>query len=266
MIDELTKAFGQTIVRNSSDVTILWGCVNTGTGTGIGNSAIISAGAVYYNEEIYQVPAFSSGSLVNGLKGTITTTYTAVDPVLFSDNTTHNVHQIKTLVLSDAAPTSSPTDYNLWQIITRAWKTFNLTDSDVGVPTGTVTLASATKKQINYNIDYKNQMIFLNISIEGADVSATTLTSFHVKLPEGISITQNYKNMGFYVNSNNVTSEPVGTTKQCTTQIYTGSYFDSGYRYLTIVPDRASFVNFSTDGTNNLYFQGQISLQFTLGA
>ena len=275
MIDELTKAFGQTIVANSSVVTILWGCVNTGTGTLVGQSAIISAGAVYYNGEIYQVPAFSSASLVNGLKGTITTTYSGIDPVLFSDSTTHNVHQIKTLVLSDAVPATSPLDYNNWQIITRAWRTFNLTDSDVGVPTGTVTLAYAKKKQINYNIfgqntidlniDYKNQMIFLNILIEGADVSASTLSSFHVKLPEGISVTENYKNMGFYVNSNNVTSEPSGTTKQCTTQIYTGSYFNLGYQYLTIVPDRSSFVNFSTDGTNNLYFQGQISIPFQYG-
>lgn len=264
MIDELTKAFGETIVSNPSKVTILWGCVNTGTGVLTGQSAIISAGAVYYNGEIYQVPAFSSASLVNGLQGTITTTYSGIDPVLFSDSTTHNVHQIKTIVLSDAAA-SGNLAFSNWLIITRSWRTFNLTDSDVGVPTGTVTLAYATKKQINYNIDYKNQMIFLNILIEGADVSANLLTSFHVKLPEGISITENYKNMGYYVNSNNVTSEASGGTKQTTTTIYTGSYFNSGYRYLTIVPERASFVNFDTDGNNNLYFQGQISLPFTYG-
>ena len=75
MIDELTKAFGETIVNDSSAITVLWGCVNTGTGTNIGDSAIISAGAVYFNSEVYQVPAFSTASIVSGLKGTITTGY-----------------------------------------------------------------------------------------------------------------------------------------------------------------------------------------------
>ena len=45
---------------DATKVNILWGCVNSGSGTTTGESANISEGAVYYNGEVYYVPAFSS--------------------------------------------------------------------------------------------------------------------------------------------------------------------------------------------------------------
>lgn len=258
MIDELTKAFGETIVADSSSVTILWGCVNTGTGTGVGQSAVISAGAVYYNGEIYQVPAFSTASIVNGLKGTITTTYAGIDPILFSDSTTHNVHQIKTMVISDA---TSGFQYSTWKSIKRAWKTMQITDSDIQLNVaGTFTVANATQKQLNYNIDYKNLSVTINILLEGLDVSPNVVGAFRIRLPENMKFTDNYSSIGRFLNTYLPTTEASGCVKETTTFMYTGSNLNDNF--LTIAPSRASFVNFDTTGGATLNFYGQITLPY----
>lgn len=258
MIDELTKAYGETIVADSAAVTILWGCENTGTGTGIGQSAVISAGAVYYNGEIYQVPAFSTASIVNGLKGTITTTYAGIDPILFSDSTTHNVHQIKTMVISDA---TSGFQYSTWKSIKRAWKTMQITDSDIQLNVaGTFTVANATQKQLNYNIDYKNLSVTINIFLVGLDVSPNSVGAFRIRLPENMKFNDDYLTIGRFFNTYDVTTEASGHVKETTTIMYTGSTANDNF--LTIAPSRASFVNFDTTGNNNISILGQIVLPY----
>lgn len=145
MIDELTKAFGEQIAIDSSKVTKLWGCVNTGTGTGTGQSAVISAGAVYYNGEIYQVPAFSTSSIVNGLLGVVTTAYAGIDPVLFSDSTTHNVHQIKTIIITDLTA-SGDLAYSNWQTaaVDNLLSRVSLLEGDIKANTSTVSGSYST--------------------------------------------------------------------------------------------------------------------------
>lgn len=259
MIDELTKAYGETIVSDPTKVTILWGCENTGTGTGIGQSAIISAGAVYYNGEIYQVPAFSTASIVNGIKGTFTTTYAGIDPILFSDSTTHNVHQIQRLVLSDAAA-GLTADYANWKTIKSVWKTKILTVNDIFAnDVDGVTLTGATKKQLDYNINYKDKTITINILVQGIDVSINSAISFKIRLPEELYISENYCNIGHFYNSYLTTTEATGTTKQTSTFMVTGGAYDN---FLTISPSRESFLQFDTTGTNNLNFYGQITLPY----
>ena len=260
MIDELTKAYGEGIVADPTSITILWGCINTGTGTGIGNSAIISAGAVYYNGEIYQVPAFSTASIVSGLKGTITTSYVSgIDPVLFSDNTTHDVHQIKTIVISDAA---SGFQYSTWKSIKKEWRSYTLTNSDVSASSGTFTVLGASTKNLFYNIDYKNQIITLNITIEGADHTGTYDTdAFYIKLPESLTISSKFTNMGYFLNTYLTSTEVSGSVKEIATRLYTGGGYGSN-QYITIIPSRSSFTNFDTDGSNNIYLYGQITFSF----
>jgi hypothetical protein len=261
MIDELTKAFGETIVSDSSSVTILWGCVNTGTGTGIGNSAIISAGAVYYNGEIYQVPAFSTASIVNGLKGTITTTYPIIDPITFSDSTSHYVHQIKTIVISDAV-SAGIFNFNNWYSIKNEWKSYTLTNSDVASSSGTFTVLGASTKNLKYKIDYKNQIITLNFNIEGADhAGASTNNAFYIKLPESLTVSSAYTNMGYFLNTYLTTTEASGSVKEIATRIYTAGGYGSN-QYLTVIPSRSSFTSFDTDGSNNIYLYGQITFGF----
>jgi hypothetical protein len=78
---------------------ILHGCVNSGTGS----SYVISAGAVFFNGEVYQVPAASFST--TGLEvpvGVIQTTFFSgvnADPVAFTDGVSRNVHQIRQVVM-----------------------------------------------------------------------------------------------------------------------------------------------------------------------
>jgi hypothetical protein len=77
-------------------VYILFGCVNSGVAPAVN----VSAGAVYYNGEVYLVPAtnfFLGGGQVAIGNGQLSYDMTNADPVLFSDNVPRNVHQIRTM-------------------------------------------------------------------------------------------------------------------------------------------------------------------------
>jgi hypothetical protein len=258
MIDELTKAFGETIVSDSSVISILWGCVNSGTGTGIGDSAIISAGAVYYNGEIYQVPAFTTASIVNGLKGTITISYTSADPVTFSDNSTHNVHEIKTIVISDEASVDLYA-YSNWYSIKNTWNYYTLTNADLETMIGDFNVDTATDKELRYKIDYKTQTATLNFRISGANLSASTPQLF-IKLPNSLLCSSSFTNVGYFINDNDTATESAGYTKETSVVIYTNGVHGSGW--LTIIPTRSAFYNFDATGTDNIYLNGQITFSF----
>lgn len=88
VVDALVKSLIGTYTTN--DLIILHGCVITGTTT-----KAITAGAIYYNGEVYLVDAASG--LTAGADTwifAIVTTYAAGDPVTYDDSTTHNQHQI----------------------------------------------------------------------------------------------------------------------------------------------------------------------------
>jgi len=258
MIDELTKAFGETIVTDSTQITVLWGCVNSGTGTGIGDSAIISAGAVYFNGEVYQVPAFTTASIVNGLKGTVTTEYATGDPVLFSDNSSHDVHQIKTIVISDETSVDLYS-YSNWYSIKNTWNSYTLTNSDLESMIGDFTVDTATTKELTYKIDYKTGTVLLNFHISGANLSASTPQLF-IKLPNNLYCNNSFTSVGYFINDNNTATESAGYTKETSVVIYTNGIHGAGW--LTIIPTRSTFYNFDATGTDNIYLNGQITFNF----
>lgn len=94
--------------NNQTNVILLWGCVNSGSGL----NYIISAGAVYYQGEIYQVPAFTgtaTGVQVPSLS--IVTSNRAGDPVKYSDNNTFNTHKIRTMAWTIGASGAGLCDF-----------------------------------------------------------------------------------------------------------------------------------------------------------
>jgi hypothetical protein len=106
---------------NSSTAYVLFGCLNTGSGS----NYIISEGAVYYQGEVYLVPAATftiAGANIARLQ--ITDVYLAgVDPVTFTDTNPHSVHQSK--IMQPIASTSG-IDYNtLWFYKKRTALTLN---------------------------------------------------------------------------------------------------------------------------------------------
>ncbi len=114
---EILSALAQSIVGvtyQTNVAYVLFGCVNSGSGS-VYN---ISAGAVFYNGEAYLVPAasFTAGGS-NVAVGNITTSYfvdASADPVTFSDTSTHNVHQIRQMVITAALTGSGTADYSAW--------------------------------------------------------------------------------------------------------------------------------------------------------
>lgn len=107
----IVKALIPTYVAN--DVVILHGLVLTGNYSGAGLTYSITAGAVYYNGEIYEVSAANgtiSGSNVVVL--TIATAYQSGDPVTMSDSAVINVHEIVTMNISQGATGSGTKDYS----------------------------------------------------------------------------------------------------------------------------------------------------------
>ena len=90
----------------------LWGCENTGSGS----NYIIGQGAVFFNGEVFQVPAATfTISGTNVAVGSIQTTYfsaTNADPVTFTDSVNRNVHQIRQIVFAPGLSGSGAFDYN----------------------------------------------------------------------------------------------------------------------------------------------------------
>lgn len=84
---------------SASTYYILHGCVNSGAGT----NYVISAGAIYYNGEIYLVDSatFSTSGGLNPIMTITTTQYTTnADPVTFTNGSSNNVHDIRKIVIS----------------------------------------------------------------------------------------------------------------------------------------------------------------------
>lgn len=94
---------------SSSQVYILFGCVRTGALDGAGSgAAAVTAGAVFFNGEVYTVPAFSTANISGQtLYSDVVTTNPSPDPVKFSDGTLKNVHDVRQWVISQAASGSN---------------------------------------------------------------------------------------------------------------------------------------------------------------
>lgn len=164
--EETLNSLAKAICGSTNDFFILYGCENTGTLPAVN----ISAGAIYYNGEIYQVPAFSTVSLVNTVIAKITTTYATEDPVLFTDGSTHYVHQIKTIVLSDGVSGSGDVDFanikypNTYIDIPLTGITFQYIDNG-----GTTRTISSAPSINTFKYRYDGSSCHLLIDIYGID-------------------------------------------------------------------------------------------------
>lgn len=77
----------------------LYGAVETALG---GGDFSYSEGYIYFNGEIYKLEYVASIHILTGKEVTITTTADpTADPVVFFDNSTKNVHDVRKLVISD---------------------------------------------------------------------------------------------------------------------------------------------------------------------
>ena len=159
---------------NNTTAYVLYGCVNSGDLT----NYEISAGAVYYNGEIYLVPA-AVFSVVGGnvAVGTITTTYytsASADPVTFTDTVPHNVHEIRQIVIASHVSGSGTANYS--NFIFNEWTLADQT-SVATVDSGSATITSCFVK-------YKRigDLVMADIKITGTQTGVTAVNIF-VPLP-----------------------------------------------------------------------------------
>ena len=108
-IAELVKGiYGETYASNTPYV--LYGCVKSNASTPFN----YSAGAIFYNNELYEFPALTNKAIAISDVCTITTTADpTADPTEMTDGSSVNIHNIRAIVLSDAASvTNGATQFN----------------------------------------------------------------------------------------------------------------------------------------------------------
>lgn len=189
---ETADALARGLVGNYStgDVVILYGCTLTGFTSGAANPWATTAGAIFYNGEVYLVPA-SSGvfSGVNVLVGTITTTYRAGDPVQLSDLSSANQHEIRTIVLNQGASGSGIGNYTNYRNVLRLPALMIADDTGVTISATAawVLLTTMTYTTPNDGLTRKYKIRFKCLNTGGANsennvqfrmFNTTTLTQY----------------------------------------------------------------------------------------
>lgn len=111
----------------TDDLIVLYGVVHTITGGG--NTDTWTAGAIYYNGEVYTVDA---GTVTKTGGQTfvfypVNTFHPTLDPIKFTDNSANSVHQIRKIIVAAGTSGSGIADYNevtvklLYSIIGSNW-------------------------------------------------------------------------------------------------------------------------------------------------
>ena len=184
MIDEAINALGKGLVGANSNFVVLYGCVNSAS-----PNANISAGAIFYNGEIYLCPAFVDGAMAND----------AADPVVFSDGNSYNVHQVKTIVWSDAVSGSGDIDFADLKYSQNGVSTY--TPTFVGYDNGGTPVVggfTATDGGCTYNLNVST--LTLNIVLGNVAV-LNTVFSLGISLPTNVINTlklQGYSMVDYY--------------------------------------------------------------------
>jgi len=131
------EAFANTVIGrigntySTSVMYILFGCVNTSTGS----NYIISAGAVFFNGEIYTVDAVTFTAASTAV-ATVTDTSNG-DIRLFSDNTTKPVTRIRKVVIANGVSGSGDSDFSNFFVIRKNSAYANLAPFSKSIGTGT---------------------------------------------------------------------------------------------------------------------------------
>lgn len=116
---------------STSIVYILFGCVRSGTADGGSGAVAVTAGAVFFNGEVYTVDAFAGTLVANNLGSAVIVTNGTPDPTVFSDNvSTFNVHNVRKWIPVVGGGSNL---VNNWVNcgLNGSWNTFNLTAGGV---------------------------------------------------------------------------------------------------------------------------------------
>jgi hypothetical protein len=165
--------------------------------TGLG----VSQGVLFYGTEMFRCPA---QSITLGFRqvviGTITTTYftaTNADPVVFSDATSNNVHEIREIVWS--AGTSGTGDFDLNDcIMWGRWQDVTYNASYLTAATGTWTIpGGASDWQVRWK--QTGRTIFIDFYVFNSTLSNNT-ASITLSMPFNADFLKDHHSTCFYQN------------------------------------------------------------------
>jgi hypothetical protein len=161
----------------------LYGCLNSGSGS----SWVISAGALFFNGEVYLVPAANFTTSGNTAVGTIQTSYysaTEADPVQFTDGTNKNIHQIRQITFAAALSGSGTTDFsNILNILPNITGgavsgTYpNITLGNMIVAKGTQSIGNPSNPGQNYTVTIGSTLANSNYMVIATIVCSNTPTN-----------------------------------------------------------------------------------------
>jgi hypothetical protein len=110
---EAITHLSQALIGNSPSTTIgyvMYGCIKTLIS---GSNYSFTAGAIFFNGEIYPVAAIAS--IIIGTAAILKISDVAdpvADPTTFTDLSTQHVHRVRTIVISDGALNSGDLNYD----------------------------------------------------------------------------------------------------------------------------------------------------------
>lgn len=203
---EALTALGNNILGVKADPTygyVLWGCVNSTTAP----TFTISAGAIYYNGEVYLVDAVTLSAGINTAIANIVVSQYVVnaDPVVFTDGISRNVHNIRKIVFSVGATGTGIFDFNNLRQTALGIKN----DQQATLPSSyTVTFeqdravffASATVST-TMTFDFTSAVPGTVVRLKWTFGAALTLT---VNQPAGSTIIKDSGNLGAVASANNL--------------------------------------------------------------
>lgn len=156
---------------SAAQIYIIWGCIRTGAADGAGaGAAAVSAGAIFFNGEIYSVPAFATANIAgNTLYSAIQITQGAPDPVQFSDLSSKNVHNVRKWVVAQSNAGSNA--FSTW--INSTWHVVGATGEPAFQNSWTF-----NTNNVKFKIDASGFVCFEGIATGGA--SGTTVFTLPV--------------------------------------------------------------------------------------
>ena len=245
---EVSNSLSLGLANTGNYPLIIHGCVWSYSG-GVFS---VTAGAVFYQGEIYQSDALSlTTSMPSVVYGNITTTYGSNDPILFTDGSTYNVHQTKKIVWGGSSSSIELLSLD-WFRLNQGWQTYYVQNSDITLDSGSVAVGSGGSF-IRWKHDISTKSLTLDIHLKQLETSATSTTGLKVDFANIVSTGANgsdgeFVSMGAYLNGADTTKNKVSfmvTTNTLTT--------------IQFIP--LDFSTFDLTGTNNVSFRGQIILK-----
>jgi len=197
LAQSIIQGLGNTY--SASVAYVLWGCVNTGSGS----NYIIGAGAILYNGEIYSVPSVSLTASGNvPVANIVTAQYTVnADPITYSDSTTGNIHNIRTITIGLATSGSGISDYSNFVFATYVTPSQVLLKGGTTAFTPSLSTDPANKGYVDAAVGVK--CIFVGTLTSPASSTPTITASYN---PLGLIVTAARTTSGNYTITHGLSS------------------------------------------------------------